>query len=59
MSQNNSTDHDLIYAVTRRLPKNARWSATQRQQWLDAMRTAVDLAIEVKETVPEAPNPIS
>lgn len=40
-------DLTLIYAVARQLPQNGRWTKRQRQHWLDALRSAVDLAIEV------------
>lgn len=43
-----STDLTLIYAVARQLPPEGRWTQQQRRHWLGAMRSAVDLAIQVK-----------
>ena len=47
MPDNQSTDRDLIYAVARQLPPNGRWTESQRQRWLNALESAVDLAITV------------
>lgn len=43
-----ATDRTLIYAIARQLPADGRWTQQQRRHWLDAMRSAVDLAIQIK-----------
>lgn len=41
----------VVRAVVGSLPASRRWTPAQRQRWLDAMRAAVDLAVEVDEDV--------
>lgn len=42
-------DHAPVTAVIRRLPPNARWTARQRDRWIAALTSVVDLVIEVDE----------
>lgn len=44
-----SIDYRLISALIQHLPLDGRWSADKREKWLQAVRAAVDLLVEVTD----------
>ena len=42
-------DYPLVQAVVGQLPKSGKWTRKRRDLWVQAMTSAVDLAIEVEE----------
>lgn len=42
-------DYRLVSAVIQRLPREGKWTSAQRERWLAAMTSAIDLIIEVEE----------
>ena len=50
-SESDSTvaEYPVVQAVVQQLPKNAKWTQKRRNLWVQAMTSAVDLAIEVGE----------
>lgn len=42
-------DRSLIAAVIQQLPRDGRWTASKREAWMNIMRSAVDLLIELTD----------
>lgn len=42
-------DYRLISALIQKLPKDGRWTQTERDRWVRAFVGAVDYLIEVRE----------
>lgn len=42
-------NYPLVQAVVEQLPKNGRWTQKRRDLWMQAITSAVDLAVEIEE----------
>ena len=42
-----TTDYRLISAIIQQLPRDGKWSKERRERWVEAMKSAVDLLIEI------------
>lgn len=49
---NESTPYPVVSAVVAQLPKGGSWTKKRRDLWVQAMTSAVDLAVEVEEPDP-------
>ncbi len=48
-TQEPPTDYPLVQAVVMQLPKSGTWTKKRRDLWVQAMTSAVDLAVEIEE----------
>jgi len=48
-TQEPPTDYPVVQAVVKQLPKSGAWTQRRRDLWVQAMTSAVDLAVEIEE----------
>jgi hypothetical protein len=51
-TQDPPTDYPLVQAIVQQLPKSGKWTERRRDLWVQAMVSAVNLAVEVEEPEP-------